>query len=61
MLNTESSTLGIAQRFHGGWKTALPEIQIQVENCARTSAGTRIGRPVWALIGHHSVRAFDKA
>src|SRR6266436_2974166 len=33
----------------------------QVENCTRTSAGTRIGRPVCALIGHHRVRAFDKS
>src|ERR1700730_4927172 len=36
-------------------------IATHVENCARTSAGTRIGRPVCALIGHQSVRAFDKS
>src|SRR5882724_4478228 len=34
---------------------------IQVENCARTSADTRIGRLVRAFIGHQKVRAFDKS
>ena len=36
-------------------KSALYEI----ENCSRTSTGTRTGRPVCALIGHQSVRAVD--
>src|SRR4051794_19448648 len=33
----------------------------QIENCSRTSAGTRTGRPVWAFIGHQSVRADDNS
>ena len=32
-----------------------------VENCARTSADTRTGRPVCASIGHQRVRASDKS
>src|SRR6266487_2026878 len=32
-----------------------------VENCARTSAETRTGRPVCVSIGHHNVRAVDKS
>src|SRR5262249_50814650 len=36
---------------------AYPEIQI--ENCWRTSKGTRTGRPVCGLMGHQSVLAFD--
>src|SRR5262245_14132276 len=31
----------------------------QIENCSRTCGGTRTGRPLCALIGHQSVRAFD--
>src|SRR4029077_15855294 len=34
---------------------------IQVENCARTSPDTRIGRLVCAFIGHQRVRSFDKS
>lgn len=34
---------------------------IHIENCARTSAGTRTGRLVCVLIGHQSVRAFDSS
>src|SRR5437879_148882 len=37
------------------------EKSTQVENCARTSTGTRAGRPVLVLIGHHRVRAFDNS
>jgi hypothetical protein len=33
----------------------------QVENCSRTSIATRVGRPVRALIGHQSVRAFERS
>src|SRR5262245_57314145 len=33
----------------------------QIENCSRTSADTRTGRPVCAFIGHQSVRAADNS
>src|SRR5918996_893805 len=33
----------------------------QIENCSRTSTGTRTGRPVCAFIGHQSVRAVDNS
>src|ERR1700758_727537 len=31
----------------------------QIENCSRTSADSRTGRPVCAFMGHQSVRAVD--
>src|ERR1043166_1577141 len=37
-----------------------PPISAQIENCSRTSAGTRTGRPVCALIGHHKVRRSEE-
>jgi hypothetical protein len=33
----------------------------EIENCLRTSGGTRTGRPVCAFIGHQSVRADDNS